>query len=127
MMNKINPRPGLMKPPKQPALEKLHAAARPMANKSKGSASTMSTVRDIKTSTHPPTKPAISPSTDPSATAMPVAPIATINDVRNPYIDLTKTSRPLRSAPNQKCAFGPFGKIGRASCRERVEMQGGDG
>ena len=40
---------------------------------------------------------------------MPEATTPTSSDVRAPYIARTNRSRPAASAPNQNCAFGPFG------------------
>ena len=45
----------------------------------------------------------------PIVTAISDATTPTISDVRAPYSVRTKRSRPAPSAPNQNCAFGPFG------------------
>src|SRR5579862_4181243 len=109
------PSPGLISPLRHPWTFVLQAAVMLIAIRSEGIASITSAIRDSVVSTQRPKKPATRPTTRPISTAMPDATTPTISEVRAPYIVRTKRSRPAPSAPNQNCAFGPFGRPNESS------------
>jgi len=87
------------------------AATRTRPRKITGTAISMSAVRIRTSPSHPSRNAARKPQVTPTTIAIVVAAIATINDVRPPYINRTMTSRPFWSAPsrNLPCSPGPRG------------------
>jgi hypothetical protein len=89
-MTKITtPRPGLIRPPRQPAPAPLpvlnvHAAASPIASIRYGIASSTSTTREMTVSVQPRKYPARRPVTTPTRVERAVAAKATISETRAP-------------------------------------------
>ena len=84
--------------------------AMPIANRITGIDSTMSAVREMSVSNTPPRKPAVMPRVTPTTVASPVAPRATMSEVRAPYRVRMNMSRPTWSPPNQNVPLGPLGR-----------------
>ncbi len=75
----------------------------------------MSTMRIISESVPPPKNPAMAPKLVPITTAMSVARMPTLSEIRAPYTTRENRSRPTESVPNQWSRDGPTRNSGVCS------------